>query len=982
MHWAFFGHSVYYFTPTEVAQVLLRTRKHAGIAVCHKFDEVCGTIGEGECTYTVQGGEVRLIAAGDDHGYQHANNLWMFTSDATHFEEGELGRGVRAMTLLHVVRRQRGDTYTVELQLTDDPAVIPSRPFTALALHEQPIGTTLEDVLPEDAAFLERSHVTEMWVGRLWMYFDVQTEHAKRILVPREAMTKLVNYALGRVIDKQFWRDLLAYAKTLFTSRHHSEILAAKVQGHGVPVEALGPSAVFAAYYALDFATRYLVEAGEEFYTLERGEIIRRSNQLASWEDPFVRDNPLRPLYWFDFVGRYYKARTRGREVAWQKLCDDWTYHRCTIKIISFVAVALVTLTMFILMWPSDSRFFAHAAETTPVVQSEPWTLFQKSCALVIFFTLVAGCWWWLGRRRNARMQLILEETWLAHVNENRRSYPTKFKFSKVTGPRPIESVIDCGRYPQRADARISFKHLLPARDPVGIAIARGKYIPGVVAVGVVFSGRCPTVFSRSTHNLIVGIRTRAILDVPGPVEGAWERVSNLMDSLYDLLEESGDSVRCARPDHYRCTWYEGHNYDRVTQEEYLCRYPPRRQTLIRKALRKYDSGTFSFGKLAYMAFVKLEKIVKLTYEEWEPQRPRLIQGLSDLAKGLAGRWFFTYSNALKTLFNAGTRIYYCSGATAQDVNEWFNNTVIQYSHPVFISCDFSKYDVTQCAEAMRREGKFYEKLGFCRNVPEGKSILASKYRARVWAHGIKYSVDGTRKSGDLDTSSGNSKMTCDLIYSFFKHHGLHNCVHMIILGDDNLVIIDSATLVEVFGSYDRTKKLLIEWVRSLGCILKCSLVENCVEAEFLSRRFYPTGATYSVGVKPGRLLSKVGWFIYKNGIDDPTYERYLMGTLLSLRDTSNHVPFARVYVRKLLEYLESRGTTPRYHEKVEYWLKGADLREADESTWAAFTLTYGLTRADEHLFELQIEEALRAGLPYMSDSRFVDLMVDIDFSM
>jgi hypothetical protein len=196
------------------------------------------------------------------------------------------------------------------------------------------------------------------------------------------------------------------------------------------------------------------------------------------------------------------------------------------------------------------------------------------------------------------------------------------------------------------------------------------------------------------------------------------------------------------------------------------------------------------------------------------------------------------------------------------------------------------------------------------------------------------------------------------------------------------MIIIECRALLDRFGTVERAKQALYDWVRSLGCILKCTFSYCSAEAEFLSRRFYPIGSMFVVGVKPGRLLSKVGWFIHKQGTKDSTYFAYLYGTLLSLKDTTHHVPFARVYVSKLIAELERQGHHPRFHEKVEFWLTGQELVEADEGTWAAFTNIYGLTKADEELFGHEIDRAITRGLPYMLQSRYVDRMVDVDFSM
>jgi hypothetical protein len=247
-----------------------------------------------------------------------------------------------------------------------------------------------------------------------------------------------------------------------------------------------------------------------------------------------------------------------------------------------------------------------------------------------------------------------------------------------------------------------------------------------------------------------------------------------------------------------------------------------------------------------------------------------------------------------------------------------------------------------------------------------------------VYARGCRYSVPGTRKSGDSNTSSGNTKNTGEAIGSFFKYHGLKSNVRMAVLGDDNFAVISRVAWLQVFGTMARGVSELKKWVAALGYVLKVAVTSDILKAEFLSSRFYPVAGGHRIGKKPGRILSKIGFQLVAQGRISQEYAKLFHGTLRSYLPTANHVPFLRRYIWRLLKSFKKYS--PSYSPEAKFRMKGL-VAQADESTWAAFEAAYGLTEADEARFDRALSAHIREyGPTSVMPSDLVDRLFAVDF--
>jgi hypothetical protein len=261
--------------------------------------------------------------------------------------------------------------------------------------------------------------------------------------------------------------------------------------------------------------------------------------------------------------------------------------------------------------------------------------------------------------------------------------------------------------------------------------------------------------------------------------------------------------------------------------------------------------------------------------------------------------------------------------------------------------------------------------------------VLQSKIASTVYGTWHRYKVRGRRKSGDNDTTLGNTRINIIAHWSFFKKHGFRKFkdIFMMITGDDSYLIVCKNKVMKVFGSIAKMKRDLVAHMKGNGLVYKVDTANDPTDAEFCSSKMYPIGMLdYAIGKKPGRCLCKLGTYLSHQRTMNRSPEEWrqiIKGTLLSYLPTANHVPFLRVYVRALLEELKHYEAL--YDEDTFYRLKG-DIVEATDYTWAHFFVVYGLTTVEEDIFEKNLRSNIKKyGLSFVCTDPYVRIMKDVE---
>lgn len=595
--------------------------------------------------------------------------------------------------------------------------------------------------------------------------------------------------------------------------------------------------------------------------------------------------------------------------------------------------------------------------------------------SMVFVFALVVE---W-ARRRLSRVDE--GEAWCRRVDEERQVFRYSGKLPIGRDIRPLESTYDLRKVELNPRAEIQFDQLniLPLKNDVG----EGAGLTPIF----MFYNAVPICYSRSDHNCYVSCLTRACISMPGPTRKLRELVEMAQSCSYQKLTLGDVPTGAYR---HNGEWVEGHEW--LTTEEYIQKFPKKNRRRLQNMLEKIRNGDYRKGQLAYKGFVKREKLVIAKETGFEPYRPRMIQGLSDLAKLKLGPFFDQVTFSMKAQHNLMSHLWYTCGATTFDYSEWFEFHHDRLAGDVmYFYSDFSKYDVTQCPELIDLEIEGYIAQGILGADPDDpefiRCILQAMKHSKVYYRDNFWSVPGTRKSGDLNTSSGNSASTARFLDSFMARHGISPREWAAgVLGDDNFGMLYRPTYLAVFGTRAEFLRCLENHAAEWGFrVDPAGITSTLLEAEYVSCRFYPardslTGeVVHAIGKKPGRTLAKIGVLLAQNDRRWTDTVGLLKGVLLSVLDTSAHVPFLGPVVRFLLEYLKDVNAIDPDYVAIESSPEKGFLEPCAE-TYAAFYEFYGLTIEDEATFVASVTgQIARFGLPCVIDAPFMEMMIDAD---
>ena len=325
-------------------------------------------------------------------------------------------------------------------------------------------------------------------------------------------------------------------------------------------------------------------------------------------------------------------------------------------------------------------------------------------------------------------------------------------------------------------------------------------------------------VHNHSYINLIRGLVERVFLvqsrvwqglvPTPRPASGAFERLAPFRAKLRRWLPQS-------RP------------VDRETYPEY---YRGRLRTIYQAAVESLRSTPIRAADAVVKTFVKAEKL-KITKSKPDPC-PRVIQPRDPRYNVEVGRYLRPIE---KLVYRALGKVW--GGATVLKMNATDQASALwqmweSFHNPVAVGLDASRFDQHVSQDALKWEHDVY--LSCFRGEERSELArllqwqLVNRGRAYLADARVKYSVDGCRMSGDINTSLGNCLLMCALVHTYCEDRGVR--ARLANNGDDCVVIMEEADL-------DRFRNGLEEWFLEFGFEME---VENPVR-EFEQIEFCQT---------------------------------------------------------------------------------------------------------------------------------------------
>jgi len=324
----------------------------------------------------------------------------------------------------------------------------------------------------------------------------------------------------------------------------------------------------------------------------------------------------------------------------------------------------------------------------------------------------------------------------------------------------------------------------------------------------------------------------------------------------------------------------------------------------------------------------------------------------------LVGPTFVPLQAELKRVWGSRFPILFSSGCSmlscAQHLNP--NNKIFEN--------DVSSYDASICEDLGKLEIWLAKKFGAYRAVLD---LMQANLKTHGYTStGIKYKVNGTRKSGDPYTSFFNSILNGLMHIFCFVEGGsdltdVLSGVKMLVQGDDNLL------------SYDC--RLEPRWQSLLELGFKCDNIvrENYSEAEFCSNILYPTGKGYCFGPKLGRVVSKLGCF-QQPPLKIP-YRSILSGMAIGMEAFSSYIPCFRIFQKLLIRL--SEGAIP-FFLKNEEWRMNAQCCPFLYEAWSVSEKRYYLDPDNADWLSFKMDHV---SIGEVIDEGIIELLFDKEFS-
>jgi len=297
-----------------------------------------------------------------------------------------------------------------------------------------------------------------------------------------------------------------------------------------------------------------------------------------------------------------------------------------------------------------------------------------------------------------------------------------------------------------------------------------------------------------------------------------------------------------------------------------------------------------------------VDLMVKREAHHDPPSRPRGIQMYRNMAtQALFGYVFYALQHAVCDVFRerdvgGGVDITIACGMNALDLGAWMDR-VVRRGARGFYERDGRNWDATMARHHHLLKMCLYRHIN-----PDFARFVEACYRVRgahLGPHGwLRYSVEGTVKSGHNDTTLGNS-----IVNAFIAAEALWAARvrgSILVMGDDLIIALYDEVPLEV----------LVAIEARFGIVPIARMFFSPFDVSFISGVWFPHGSGYAFAPKPGRLFARLFWTVHPPA--PRRMEPYLRGVCRGLRPTCGGLPL----VRELLRAFDTPGEADVVRDK------------------------------------------------------------------
>lgn len=308
-----------------------------------------------------------------------------------------------------------------------------------------------------------------------------------------------------------------------------------------------------------------------------------------------------------------------------------------------------------------------------------------------------------------------------------------------------------------------------------------------------------------------------------------------------------------------------------ITHQQFVDSCPSRKRRAYQQALDDINLTGLNLQKDSSVSvFVKYEKTDRTTKEDpvprvISPRDPKFNIALGRYLRPIEERIF----KALGKLFGHKTVMKGMdTDKTAAVIQEKWD----MFNKPVAIGLDASRFDQHVSLEALKFEHSIYE---LCFPLKKHKMKLRNilKWQLMNKCSGytpdgqLQYVKEGTRMSGDMNTSLGNCVLMCMMIHAYSLHCGVR--VQLANNGDDCVVFMEQA-------DEERFSRGLFQWFWEMGFNMAIEPPSYELEhIEFCQCRPVFDGVKYTMCRNPTTAIAKDSVFL-KHPDQFVTYEAWM----------------------------------------------------------------------------------------------------------
>lgn len=455
------------------------------------------------------------------------------------------------------------------------------------------------------------------------------------------------------------------------------------------------------------------------------------------------------------------------------------------------------------------------------------------------------------------------------------------------------------------------------------------------------------TVHNPNLCNASTGVIERVILSNGEPPLVVNEQTFNRrMDGVYKAMEPY---IRQAQP---------------LEPSEFHLQYEDsRRRKSYKRACDSLVERPLEYKDSFLQAFVKVEKVCEeklgvseelLAYTSDKKQKvciPRIISPRTPRYLLSSGIYIKPIEKSIYRMVNGAFKERtIAKGLNALDRGILLREKWCSYDNPVAIGLDASRFDAHVNRVCLKWEHRNYRRL-YRNCTVQQKQELSKILQWQLSQRGfvntkdgrIKWSRDGGRCSGDMNTALGNCMVMSCMVWSWLDSIDMLWKCKFINDGDDGVIICDERDVGKLHGC--------AEWFRDMGFKMKISDPVYVFERiEFCRCRPVWTPHGYKMVRNVREVLSKehITW---KPITSEKYWNKYRNSLSLGGLALAGDMPILRSYYRTLGR--GAKGTTQLPHSSLQHLTVGMyQSEEIVTRTRVSFMMAFGYTPGEQKTIE------------------------------